>query len=493
MRAGILALILALFGFVSPAFAQRVALVIGNGAYEGASPLANPVNDTRLVSDSLRRAGFTTVDVKTNLGKQAFDRALRDFAMRADGAEVALVYFAGHGIEVGGVNWLMPTDVRAATDRDLEYEAVRLDTVLRAVENAKRMRIVILDACRDNPFSRSMRRVGGAASRSLVSRGLAAVEVNETLVVYAAKEGTTASDGTGANNSPFASSLAKRLPEPGAEISILFRRVRDDVIAATNGAQEPFQYGSISGQEFYFIPPQGGVAPIPVSNTQSAPVPQVDVEEQAWNAARQIDTPGAYDAFIRQYPRGRFAPFAREAKIAKEKEVAEARRQQQATERASRPSGGGFSLGGVTLPTPTVRLPGSGSVTIPIPGTSGVRTSIPSVGGGGSGAAIGKTPGAAMGTQTTITQAGITITANSMYNCGEVRIGVVNNAWKAGDYVTVVEADAALNAYGSYKYYQGESPLAMNTTCVPGQYEFRYLNKANETLARLPVQIRVPQ
>jgi uncharacterized caspase-like protein len=492
MRAGILALLFTLLGFASPAFAERVALVIGNGAYQGATTLANPVNDTRIVSDSLRRAGFTTVDVKTNLGKQAFDRALRDFAARADGAEVALVYFAGHGIEVGGVNWLMPTDVRAATDRDLEYEAVRLDTVLRAVENAKRMRIVILDACRDNPFSRSMRRVGGAASRSLVSRGLAAVEVNETLVVYAAKEGTTASDGSGSNNSPFAASLAKRLPEPGAEISILFRRVRDDVIAATNGAQEPFQYGSISGQEFYFIPPQGGVQPTPVVNN-TMPIPQVDPEEQAWNTARQIDTPGAYDAFVRQYPRGRFAPFAREAKSAKEKEIAEARRQQQAAERANRPSGGGFSLGGVTLPTPTVRLPGSGGVTIPIPGTSGVRTTIPSVGGGGSGAAIGKTPGAAMGTATTITEAGITLSANSMYNCGEIRVGVVNNAWKAGDYLTIVEADAALNRSGAYKYYQGETPLQMNATCVPGQYEFRYMNKADQTLVRLPVQIRVPQ
>jgi uncharacterized caspase-like protein len=177
----------------------------------------------------------------------------RDFAARAETADWAVVYYAGHGMEVGGVNYLIPIDAKIAADRDIGFEAVPLEQILNAAERAKKLRLVILDACRDNPFANQMKRTLTVASRS-VSQGLAAVEPEAgTLVVYAAKDGETALDGDGIS-SPFASAFVKNLPTPGLEVRRLFDFVRDDVMEATGRKQKPFSYGSISGrQDFYFV------------------------------------------------------------------------------------------------------------------------------------------------------------------------------------------------------------------------------------------------
>ncbi|OCK58981.1 caspase family protein [Bradyrhizobium sp. LMTR 3] len=232
---------------------RRIALVIGNSAYENVAALPNPVRDAKLVADVLKRAGFETVISLTDLRKDALVSALRDFAARAETADWAVVYYAGHGMEVGGINYLVPTDAKIAADRDIGFEAVPLEQVLNAAERAKKLRLVILDACRDNPFANQMKRTLTVASRS-VSRGLAAVEPEAgTLVVYAAKDGETALDGDG-TNSPFASAFVKNLPTPGLEVRRLFDFVRDDVMEATGRKQKPFSYGSISGrQDFYFV------------------------------------------------------------------------------------------------------------------------------------------------------------------------------------------------------------------------------------------------
>lgn len=232
---------------------RRIALVIGNSAYENVAALPNPVNDAGLVADVLKRTGFETVISLTNLRKDDLVGALRDFAARAETADWAVVYYAGHGMEVGGINYLIPTDARIAADRDIGFEAVPLEQVLNAAERARKLRLVILDACRDNPFANQMKRTLTVASRS-VSRGLAAVEPEAgTLVVYAAKDGETALDGDG-TNSPFASAFVKNLPTPGVEVRRLFDFVRDDVMEATGRRQKPFSYGSISGrQDFYFV------------------------------------------------------------------------------------------------------------------------------------------------------------------------------------------------------------------------------------------------
>lgn len=234
-----------------PAAAQtaprRVALVIGNAAYAHAGRLANPPNDARLVANALAQAGFQTVDARSDLGFQAFGRALRDFRTRANGAQVALVYYAGHGIEGNGKNWLIPTDAVLGSEFDLTYEAISLDQVMDALTGAD-LRVVILDACRDNPLGRSWNRGTRA-----VARGLAPVEADDVLVIYAAAPGQTAADGVGAVNSPFATALARRLPEVGLPIQLLGGRVRDDVLRATGSTQRPFVSASITGEPFYLV------------------------------------------------------------------------------------------------------------------------------------------------------------------------------------------------------------------------------------------------
>jgi TonB family protein len=235
---------------------RRVALVIGNAAYANAPALTNPPNDAATVSTALREAGFDTVTVRTNLSQQATLNALREFASLADTADWAVVYYAGHGIESGGNNYLIPVDARLQTDRDIDLEGVDLGKVMSAVEGAKRLRLIILDACRDNPFANQMRRT--MASRS-IGRGLARVEPEPgTLVAYAAKHGETADDGTGTRNSPFAEAFVKRIKQtPPIEVRRLFDYVRDDVLKATNKRQQPFSYGSISAEEdFYFLLPK---------------------------------------------------------------------------------------------------------------------------------------------------------------------------------------------------------------------------------------------
>lgn len=232
---------------------RRIALVIGNSAYENVPALANPVRDAAVVAETLKRTGFESVTVLTNMRREAVITALRNFANQSEQADWAVVYYAGHGMEVGGINYLIPTDARIAADRDIGFEAVPLEQVLNAAERARKLRLVILDACRDNPFASQMKRTLTVASRS-VSRGLAAVEPEAgTLVVYAAKDGETAIDGDG-SNSPFAQAFVKNLQTPGLEIRRLFDFVRDDVMDATGRRQKPFSYGSISGrQDFYFV------------------------------------------------------------------------------------------------------------------------------------------------------------------------------------------------------------------------------------------------
>ena len=187
--------------------------------------------------------------VEKNLTRDAMVAAIRKFEDSVEAADWAVIYYSGHGIEVSGINYLIPIDARLRADRDVQDEAVSLDRLLGATERAKKLRLMLLDACRDNPFIPQMRRV--MASRS-IGRGLARVEPDGgTMVVYAAKEGQVALDGEG-RNSPFVQSLVIRMLTPNVEISKLFRLVRDDVLSATNRQQEPFVYGSLPGDDFYF-------------------------------------------------------------------------------------------------------------------------------------------------------------------------------------------------------------------------------------------------
>jgi uncharacterized caspase-like protein len=185
-----------------PALAEkRVALVLGNSAYQNVAPLPNPANDAAKMAATLKDAGFDVVDSRRDLPAAETRRALRDFADRARDADIAVVYYAGHGIEVDGSNYLIPVDAKLERDTDIYDEALSLDRILIAIEPAKKLRLVILDACRDNPFSKKMKRTVAARS---VGQGLAKVEPTSpnVLIAYSAKAGSTAADGDG-TNSPF--------------------------------------------------------------------------------------------------------------------------------------------------------------------------------------------------------------------------------------------------------------------------------------------------
>ena len=229
----------------------RLALVIGNSAYTAVSPLPNPQNDAADVGAALGRLGF---DVTTLLDgdRTGMDEALRAFARRSVGAAAALIFYAGHGMEVDGVNYLVPVDAQLQSDTDVEYETVDLDRVLRATEGAG-LRMVILDACRDNPLARSMRRVRATRSISRGSFGDLDEQqlLDETLVAYAAAAGTTAADGVG-RNSPYTEALLTYLEQP-LEVSALFRRVRARVLQTTGGRQRPHEYQSLLGDHYLSV------------------------------------------------------------------------------------------------------------------------------------------------------------------------------------------------------------------------------------------------
>jgi WD40 repeat protein len=231
---------------------RRVALVIGNSAYRAVPHLPNSSRDADLIGTALRSTGIKDVTVFHDLDREGMVAALRAFARKADAADWAIIYYAGHGIEIGGANYLIPVDAKLETDRDVPDEAVSLEQLESRIEGAHKLRLIVLDACRNNPFAAQMKMT--VANRS-IGRGLSPVEpLGATLVVYAAKGGTSAEDGAG-DDSPFALAFAKRIIEPGVEINMTFRYVRQDVLQTT-GKQEPFVYGSLPPENFYFVPPK---------------------------------------------------------------------------------------------------------------------------------------------------------------------------------------------------------------------------------------------
>ncbi|TYL88370.1 caspase family protein [Bradyrhizobium rifense] len=295
-----------LFG-AGPAFAgKRVALVLANSAYQHAPQLTNPVNDGSVMAKTLKDAGFDVVDSRHDLTALDTRRVLRDFADSTRDADIAVVYYAGHGIEVEGSNYLIPVDAKLERDTDVYDEALSLDRVLVAVEPAKQLRLVILDACRDNPFGRTMKRT--LASRG-IGRGLAQVEPtsSNTLIAYSAKAGFTAQDGDGAN-SPFTIALSKHLTTPGLDVRRAFGFVRDDVLKSTGNKQEPFVYGSLGGEDVPLVPvkatPVIAAAPAPVVN------PQADMRRD-YELALQVGNKPAWEAFLAQHPDGFYANLAK--------------------------------------------------------------------------------------------------------------------------------------------------------------------------------------
>ncbi|MCL2716828.1 MAG: SUMF1/EgtB/PvdO family nonheme iron enzyme [Alphaproteobacteria bacterium] len=283
---------------------KRVALVIGNGKYQRVGTLRNPEHDANAMADLFRRTGFDRVDIRTNLDQAQLRKALRDFSDVVADSDVAVVFYSGHGIEVGGSNYLIPVDAALRRDIDVEDETVSLERVSQIVEPARRLRLIIVDACRENPFAPGMRR----SSTRPIGHGFAAVEVQtrETMIAFAAKPGATASDGTG-NNSPYTTALLHNLLTPGLDIRLSMGRVRDEVLAATRHQQEPTTFNSLGGREFALLP--GSTAPPPPKMSEP------DAAERAWALSKDTTSIAILEEFLRQHGASIYANYAR-ARIA---------------------------------------------------------------------------------------------------------------------------------------------------------------------------------
>ena len=307
-------IVICLLFFVSSSAmsAQRVALVIGNSNYAHVPVLPNPRNDASDIGAALERLGFAVTRLE-NADRNSLWQGLQEFKRAASVSKVAAVFYAGHGIEVDQRNFLVPVDARLASDQDVEFETVPLDLVMRALDGASELRLVILDACRDNPFAAKMQRSG--ATRS-IGRGLARLEPSEqTLVAYSAEAGTVASDGDG-RNSPYTEALLRHIEEPGLELDLMFRHVRDSVLSSTGGSQRPFTYGSLSSQGTY-LTGRPAVESTVVSG-QSGSSGGVPTEPNSgsfelvfWESIKNSKDPADFQAYLTEFPSGTFTALAR--------------------------------------------------------------------------------------------------------------------------------------------------------------------------------------
>jgi hypothetical protein len=284
---------------------KRVALVVGNGAYQNTDPLPNPANDGREVAAALRRLGFDVIE-GTDQDKAGMQALLRQFSAQLPGADASLFFYAGHGLQVERRNWMVPVDAALQSEIDLPFEGVAVDTVLDLMEQTTPLRLVFLDACRDNPLARRLSR--SAPSRSLgVGRGLARMSNRTgTLIAFATEPDEVALDGEG-EHSPFTEALLEHIETPGLEVRQMLSRVRATVIDTTNGEQLPLDTSALI-DDFYFATPPPAPAP-----TEPAPaVPGVaGTENLFWQSIQASTDPNDFRAYLESYPEGAFAPLAR--------------------------------------------------------------------------------------------------------------------------------------------------------------------------------------
>ncbi|HXI24874.1 MAG TPA: caspase family protein, partial [Pyrinomonadaceae bacterium] len=280
---------------------RRTALIIGNGAYTNAPPLKNPPNDATLLSTTLKKLGFEVV-VGTNRSQREMKQLIREFGQRLrTGGGVGLFYFAGHGIQSKGHNYLIPIDADIQTEADLEDAGVDVNYVLNLMDEAQNvLNIAILDACRNNPFARSFRSA---------QEGLAQVKApTGTLIAYATAPDSVAADGGGAN-SPYAEELTKQMEVSGVLLETMFRRVTEQVSSRSGGRQEPWYSANVKG-DFFF---NNSRADSSLSETSSQ-IDPVAVEREYWETIRSSNDAQDYKDYLQAYPKGPYAVVAR-AKI----------------------------------------------------------------------------------------------------------------------------------------------------------------------------------
>ncbi len=274
---------------LTPAVAQkRVALVIGNSAYQHAPTLANPKNDATDMAAALKRLGIQVIE-GFDLDKASLERKVRDFSGVLRDAEVGLFYYAGHGLQVAGQNYLVPVDARAEAADALDWEMVRLELVQRTMERSTATNIIFLDACRNNPFTRNLARVMGTRSTE-IGRGLAPVESGVgTLISFSTQPGNVALDGLGQRNSAFAASLVKHVTSSSDDLGAILIAVRNDVMRETQRKQVPWEHSALTGR-FYFQ----SSTPVLLSS-------QPAEAERAWAQLKDTTSTAALTAFVARY------------------------------------------------------------------------------------------------------------------------------------------------------------------------------------------------
>lgn len=329
----ILASFLAVSGLVAGAHAERrVALVIGNGSYKNTIELPNALNDGPAVAASLRRLGFEVVE-GVDLTHAQMNAKMKEFARQLNGAEVGLFFYAGHGMQVAGENYLIPVDAALKQIGDLDYETVKVDSVLKQMFRETKIKIVLLDSCRDNPLANELSRSLGPRTRSAGSpaSGLAQIDTagaSGTVIAFATAPGGVALDGKG-SHSPFSQALLEHLETPGLDIDLVMKRVRGQVSRSTGERQQPWTNSSLNG-EFYLqkagqpasqstvmaaLPPQAqGGDPASAPEVERA-LPSDDSmarrERELWDTAERSKKPEDYRAYLAAFPDGKYAPTAR--------------------------------------------------------------------------------------------------------------------------------------------------------------------------------------
>lgn len=279
---------------------HRIALVIGNSAYPAAGALKNPGNDARDIAAKLKRLGFEVI-VRTDVRQKDMLRSLTEFGEKIQPGSEALFFYAGHGMQVRGKNYLIPVDAEIRTESAVSSEAVDVDQLLDKLAPA-RLSMVILDACRNNPFERRFR--GGG-------QGLAQINApTGTLIAYATAPGRVAADGDG-RNGLYTSELLAAMDMPGMKIEDVFKRVRSNVVRKSGEAQTPWESSSLTGDFFFRIPDATSAATAPASSTPTPPADPATIELAFWDGVKDSRDAEAFKTYVEQYPNGRFTALAK--------------------------------------------------------------------------------------------------------------------------------------------------------------------------------------
>jgi len=287
---------------------KRVAFVVGNGAYKNVAALPNPAVDAKSMAKLLRNVGFDVVE-GSNLTRDKMTEKLLDFGKKAEGADVALFFYAGHGIAVNGTNYLLPVDADLKSEMDVKLgAAINVDLTLEQTMGDAKVKLVFLDACRDNPFAAKIRSAKATRSVSVAS-GLAEMKSGEgTLIAFATGPGQTALDGEAGTNSPFTRALMANIASPGVEIQQAMTKVRAQVNEETSKNQLPWGHTNLIGT-VYLNPVAGGSA-VEAVNTPVAAGPASEVELEFWRSIKDSNKPEELNAYLTNYPNGTFKPIA---------------------------------------------------------------------------------------------------------------------------------------------------------------------------------------